>query len=41
MRREEQLTTEQYKKIRANILWCLLYIAALVVLYFDVFVWRP
>ena len=41
MRREEQLTTEQYKKIRANILWCLLYIAALVVLYLDLFVWRP
>ena len=41
MRREDQLTTEQYEKIRTNILWCLLYGAALVVLYFDVFVWRP
>lgn len=24
-----------------NILWCLLYVAALVVLYLDMYVWRP
>ena len=41
MRREEQLTTEQYKKIRANILWCLFYAAIGLVLYLDLFVWRP
>ena len=41
MRREEQLTKEQYKKIRTNILWCLMYMAALVVLYLDLYIWRP
>jgi hypothetical protein len=41
MRREEQLTEEQYKKICKNILWCILYVAALVVLYLDMYVWRP
>lgn len=41
MRREDQLTTEQYKSMRRNILWCLFYVAILSVLYFDVFVWRP
>lgn len=24
-----------------NILWCLMYMAALVVLYLDMYVWRP
>jgi hypothetical protein len=41
MRREEQLTKEQYKKVRTNILWCLMYTAALVVLYLDLYIWRP
>jgi hypothetical protein len=40
MRREEQFTTEQIKSIRTNILWILLYLAALVVLCLDLYVWR-
>jgi hypothetical protein len=40
MIRNEQWTREQYKSVHTNILWCLLYVAALVVVYFDVFVWR-
>ena len=41
MRREEQLTTEQYKKICANILYVVFCMAILVVLCLDMFVWRP
>jgi hypothetical protein len=41
VRREEQLTREQYKKIRTNILWCIFYVAILSVLYLDLYVWRP
>jgi hypothetical protein len=40
MRRDEQWTKEQYKSVRTNILWCVLYAVALLVVYFDVFVWR-
>jgi hypothetical protein len=41
MRREEQWTAEQVNSIRTNILWCIFYVAILVVLCFDMFVWRP
>jgi len=40
MRRDEQWTREQYKSVCTNILWCVVYLAALVVVYLDVFVWR-
>jgi hypothetical protein len=41
MRREEQWTAEQVNSIRTNILWLVFYVAILVVLCFDMFVWRP
>jgi hypothetical protein len=38
--------SDMAKRIRihiqpTNILWCLMYMAALVVLYLDMYVWRP
>jgi hypothetical protein len=37
----EQHVDNKFNRIRVNIFWCLLYLAALVVLYFDLMVWRP
>lgn len=38
---KDQWTPEQIKQVRTNILWCILYACALLVVALDVFVWRP
>lgn len=43
MKHEDQAgqVDAKFNSIRINILWCLVYVAALVVLYLDLMVWRP
>jgi hypothetical protein len=37
----EDYADAKFNKIRTNILWCLLYIALALVVYLDLYVWRP